>query len=726
MNNKIFSFVLLFFVFGISFSPNVTLAARKTSVIISPATIEASQNLTYTYTVSNANDGTTTAGIGSIEIQLPTGFGTPSVAIVSASPSRTWAFSSTGGYVNGFNASTGKIGLKASGSGSKLSNNEFLSIQISSTAPVSLNTYEWTASVWANLDFTGTPIFELTSSQPTVTVADTTSPTITITGSNPQTILVGLPYVELGVTISDNVDNNLSATVDTSNVNINQVGSYVVTYDAVDLSGNHATQLTRTVNVVDQEAPIITLIGDNPQSIEVHGSYTELGATISDNVDVGLIATIDTNALDLNTLGIYSVTYNAIDSSGNNATEVTRVVHIVDTTKPIITLTGENTINLTVGDTYTEQGATTSDNYDNEITIIVAGDTVNTSQVGAYHITYNATDSSLNEATQVIRTVTVAEVTPSDVSVNISSLTPQIIITNPNQVVNITVENNTTDPSLDLGSFITSGSGSIPHINIISLQSGNVIVDIPATVVTSTDTNWNGIIALPKITTATLPETSGELKTLSTAIEVGSTDTKLSFDNAVRILLPKEASKKVGFSRVGTNFTEITNVCSSDSQASGDSLITDGDCKIDVGSDLVVWTKHFTVFATYTVTPVATQSGGGRGGRLPLPIAPIAQNISNTPPDTLTSNITAHIGVNREQVALVPNTTLEMPTPTKTKVVARTVLAKEQPRTQVIPETLTASAVNALPSNAFPNKIPVAIGVVSVIIFLFVAFKFFL
>ena len=42
----------------------------------------------------------------------------------------------------------------------------------------------------------------------------------------------------------------------------NTVGSYVLSYDYTDGAGNAATQLTRTVNVVDTTLPVITLTGD--------------------------------------------------------------------------------------------------------------------------------------------------------------------------------------------------------------------------------------------------------------------------------------------------------------------------------------------------------------------------------------------------------------------------------------------------------------------------------
>src|SRR3989344_2456615 len=82
-----------------------------------------------------------------------------------------------------------------------------------------------------------------------------------------------------------------------------------------------------------------------------------------------------------------------------------------DTTPPVITLTGESTINLNFGDTYTEEGATATDDVDVSITVVISG-TVDTSTAGVYTIHYNATDTAGNNATEVNRTINVSEVIP--------------------------------------------------------------------------------------------------------------------------------------------------------------------------------------------------------------------------------------------------------------------------------------------------------------------------
>jgi trimeric autotransporter adhesin len=88
---------------------------------------------------------------------------------------------------------------------------------------------------------------------------DNTAPVITLLGSTPVTISVGASYTDAGATASDNINGNITASIVTNNpVNINVVGTYTVTYSVTDLSGNAATQVTRTVNVTDPNPPVIT------------------------------------------------------------------------------------------------------------------------------------------------------------------------------------------------------------------------------------------------------------------------------------------------------------------------------------------------------------------------------------------------------------------------------------------------------------------------------------
>lgn len=243
---------------------------------------------------------------------------------------------------------------------------------------------------------------------------DTTPPVITLIGASTINLNVGDTYNELGATATDNLDGDISASIVISgSVNTAVAGSYFVNYNVSDSSGNAAAQVTRTVNVqADTTPPIITLIGASTINLNVGDTYNELGATATDNLDGDLTSSIViTGNVNTAVAGSYLVNYNVSDSSGNAAAQVTRTVNVqADTTPPVIVLIGSATINLTVGDIYTEQGATATDNIDGDISsnIVISG-TVNTNLAGVYQVAYNVSDAAGNAANEVIRTVNISD-----------------------------------------------------------------------------------------------------------------------------------------------------------------------------------------------------------------------------------------------------------------------------------------------------------------------------
>lgn len=170
------------------------------------------------------------------------------------------------------------------------------------------------------------------ASTPITIYIDTTPPVIILLGSNPMTVSQGAVFVDPGATVTDDFDTSPITRV-TGSLDVNTVGSYTRTYYAIDDAGNNATPVTRTVNVTDQTAPVITLLGDNPMSVTQGGTFTDPGATVTDNVDTGLVASV-TGTVDIGTLGSYILTYSATDSAGNAATQVTRTVDVVAATVP--------------------------------------------------------------------------------------------------------------------------------------------------------------------------------------------------------------------------------------------------------------------------------------------------------------------------------------------------------------------------------------------------------
>lgn len=165
--------------------------------------------------------------------------------------------------------------------------------------------------------------------------------------------------------------------------------------------------------IPDTTAPVITLNGASTINLTVGDPYSELGATATDNIDGNLTSSIITSGtVNTATAGTYTVTYSVSDAA-NNSASITRTVIVsepaADTTPPVITLNGSSTINLTVGDSYSELGANATDDTDGNITssIVISG-SVNTALAGTYIITYSVSDTANNSASTT-RTVIVSE-----------------------------------------------------------------------------------------------------------------------------------------------------------------------------------------------------------------------------------------------------------------------------------------------------------------------------
>ncbi|MBL6654614.1 MAG: DUF5011 domain-containing protein, partial [Flavobacteriaceae bacterium] len=145
----------------------------------------------------------------------------------------------------------------------------------------------------------------------------------------------------------------------------------------------------------DNVPPVITLTGNATVTVELGTSYTDAGATANDAFH-GSTPVTSSGSVNTNAVGSYQITYTATDNDGNTATE-SRTVNVVDTTDPIVTVTGSATVTHELGDTYTDAGATATD-ASGDVTVVTTG-TVDTTTVGDYTITYTSTDASGNAGT---------------------------------------------------------------------------------------------------------------------------------------------------------------------------------------------------------------------------------------------------------------------------------------------------------------------------------------
>ena len=194
-----------------------------------------------------------------------------------------------------------------------------------------------------------------------VSVVDTTDPVISLVGSAVVSIELGTAYSDAGATATDNKDGSITSSITTvSDVDVNKVGAYTVTYNVSDVAGNAATQVTRTINIGgDKTIPVISLVGSSSVDVERTNAYSDLGATASDNFDGTITSNIVTvSSVDTTTSGTYTVTYDVNDAAGNAAVKVTRVVTVTDTTPPGLTVAS---LKLNVSDGATALGNVSAD-----------------------------------------------------------------------------------------------------------------------------------------------------------------------------------------------------------------------------------------------------------------------------------------------------------------------------------------------------------------------------
>lgn len=202
----------------------------------------------------------------------------------------------------------------------------------------------------------------------------------------------------------------------------------------------------------------------------------------------------------------------------------------------------------------------------------------------------------------------------------LSPAKPQVVITDIGASATINVPATVTNPTLNLDNVLTTDgvTKSATLNNAIAINAntsiGQVTMQIPAgVVITGADSNWTGILNAPTILNNSTVNPTGDggmVATAASVVEIGFGDVPLGLSKAVRILIPGQAGKLVGFSRANV-FTRITNSCALDSQAVADSMAVGTECKLDSGSDLVVWTKHFTKFVTFTQTTAAPRASIG-------------------------------------------------------------------------------------------------------------------
>eukprot|EP00055_Hartaetosiga_balthica_P017404 m.116415 g.116415 ORF g.116415 m.116415 type:complete len:1474 (+) comp9304_c1_seq5:25-4446(+) len=272
----------------------------------------------------------------------------------------------------------------------------------------------------------------------TVIVQDTTKPIIEFD--------TNILYLEAGVvpsdeqyregaTIVDNVDMMLTSQLqyDANNVNVNMLGTYVITYsmEGTDSSGLQADPVQRTVIVRDTMKPVISV--DFGTRVVMNNNVNHEGATpfmfpaisATDSFEGGVDVMLQQTPTDVEVNSAhgtqFTLVYTAKDSSINVAS-MTFTITIVDTTPPVLTLIGASNVFHEAATTYTDLEANATDTLDNarglDVIPTVTSNTVNSvpnSVPSTFMVVYEACDKTGNCVSKS-RTVIVRDTTPPSIS----------------------------------------------------------------------------------------------------------------------------------------------------------------------------------------------------------------------------------------------------------------------------------------------------------------------
>ncbi len=174
-----------------------------------------------------------------------------------------------------------------------------------------------------------------------VKVTNTFKPIISLVGASEVTVKVFTSYNDPKAVAKDYFNNSLQVEVSKDELNINTIGNYYRTYSATDEFGNTET-VNRLIKVRDLDAPIITVLGENPVVV-VMGTKTKEqilqlidanpgSIKVTDNYDPKPIISDNSATIPLEQAGTYAIKYDATDGSGNKAQQKQRFLQLLPAT----------------------------------------------------------------------------------------------------------------------------------------------------------------------------------------------------------------------------------------------------------------------------------------------------------------------------------------------------------------------------------------------------------
>lgn len=219
--------------------------------------------------------------------------------------------------------------------------------------------------------------------------------------------------------------------------------------------------------------PTVTLIGPLEVFFDLNASYVEFGYKAYDFAgnDISDLVIRDTSSLNMAEAGTYRVSYTAVDRLGNKSTPIYRTVRVGSGQSPVITVSGENPLLLSLNAEFSVPTATavgSDGKTDLSDSVTVNAESVNTSVPGTYSVYYTVTDvSGIVGMTEL--TVYVLE-----------SDTPRIVVSGKGTsaddplVIEQLVIQQTTPTDDDLNNAREALTKALPTIKAYDLEDGDI------------------------------------------------------------------------------------------------------------------------------------------------------------------------------------------------------------------------------------------------------------
>ncbi|HJW19600.1 MAG TPA: LamG-like jellyroll fold domain-containing protein [Candidatus Nitrosotalea sp.] len=463
----------------------------------------------------------------------------------------------------------------------------------------------------------------------TVSLSESVTSSDTTTASKKSTVLLSE-----SVTSSDTATASKQSTVSLS--------ESITSSDTATASKQSAVSLSESITSSDTATASkqsTVLLSESVTSSDVLATSKKSAVSLSESVTSSdVLATSKKSAVSLSESVTSSDTATASKQSTVSLSESITSSDVLATSKQSAVLLSES---VTSSDTATASKKSTVSLSES----VTSSDVLATSKQSAVSLSESVTSSDVLAVSKTY-TVSLSEsitmydligqniarnqilVPNTQTTVTVDPVKTNVIISSTNATLStVIIPSTVTTAQLNYSKILQTGIKNTMQIgNPVTIIKDNansqhvVEVNIPGNITLTGPSTWNGDLSLPiVVSNPSLPQEPNVINTPSKSIALGLSSSSLTFNKAIRMSFTGDAGLRAGYFNSAVPFTEITTTCTDDTQTTNDGLPAGGICKINVGHDLIIWTKHFTSFTTWSSTSSTSStsisvSGTGNSG----------------------------------------------------------------------------------------------------------------